>query len=209
MVTAAEAVGELVRDDALMVSIRRRSNEHRAEHGPECDVFPSGPQTVQFLRALAGSAHGGRALDVGCGLGLSAIALARGLGTGRVDTVERSPTHAALARGNFGLAHLSRQIRIVAGLAEEVLPALRGRYDVVLDDAVAFRTPAYYDDLVRLARPGGFIVWENWFPLDPARTDMSETDIRGTLRWARRAFRDRRLRTTLIYPGTGLSVRNP
>lgn len=205
MVTAAEAVDLLVRDDRLMRAIRRRSNEHQEQHG--CDLFPSGPQTVQFLGTLAANVRAGRALDVGCGLGLSAIALARGLGTGRVDTIEQDPVHAAQARLHFNSARLAHRIRIVEGRAEDVLPTLRRNYDIVLDDAVAFRTPAYYDDLVRLVRPRGFIVWENWFPLDPARTDMSEAEVLGTLRWARKAFGDRRLRTTFVYAGTGLSVR--
>lgn len=207
--TAAKALAELVRDDSLMRAIRAESNRHRRAHGPECDVFPSGPQTVQFLDVLARSVRGGRALEVGCGLGLTAIALARGLGTGRVDTIERNPSHALLARRNFRRARFAHRIRVLEGPAEEVLRIHRGKYDLVLDDAVAFHTPAYYEDLVRLAKPRGFIVWENWFPLDPGRTDMSEAEVQGTVVWARKAFRDRRLKTTIVYPGTGLSVRNP
>ena len=206
---AVEFAERIQREEPLLSSIRRQTNRHRETHGKGCDAFPSNANTVRFIRTLAGSAQGGRTLEVGCGLGLTAIALAWGMGTGRVETVEKDPLHASLARKNFMKARVINRIRIREGNADEILSKLRRPYDIILEDAGYGAVPPYYEDLVRLLRPGGFLLWENWFPLDPEVPGIADDEFRGTQAWARKAFRDRRLRTTYLRGTLGLSVRRP
>ncbi len=71
-------------------SVYDASEQHRIEHGGECDVYPSasGP----LLGALAAAARAKRILEVGCGLGYSALWLADGAGPdGTVETCEKDP----------------------------------------------------------------------------------------------------------------------
>jgi predicted O-methyltransferase YrrM len=145
-------------------------------------------------------------LEVGCGLGLTAVALARGMGTGRVDTIERDPDHARLALRNLQRARLARRVRILEGDARDILPNLRGAYGLVLEDASYATTPTYYDDLVRLTRTGGLLLWENWFPLGPDHPYVTEKEIQATMRWVRRAMRDPRIATAIVR-GFGISAR--
>src|SRR6266545_3096558 len=65
--------------------VRRASDEHREKHGAGCSVYPtsSGP----LLAVLAATIAAERILEVGCGLGYSALCLADGSG-GRVETIE-------------------------------------------------------------------------------------------------------------------------
>lgn len=194
------------REDRLLSAIRRQTDRHRRAHGPACEAFPSGPEALRIVQVLAGTARGGRALEVGCGLGMTAIAIARSMRTGRVETVEGDPVHAALARRNFARAGVARRVRILEGPADAALARLRGPYNFVLEDAGYGRTPSYYEDLVRLLRRGGLLVWENWFPLSMAIPDLEEAIVRGTRAWARRVSRDRRL-ATVVIGGVGISVR--
>ncbi|MGQ0797944.1 MAG: O-methyltransferase [Methanobacteriota archaeon] len=196
----------LRREPSLLQSIRRQTDRHRAGHGPACDAFPSAPWTVALVTTLARIAPRGRALEIGCGLGLTAIALAWGMPTGRIETIERNPRHADIARRNLARARVGGRVRVVEGRAEDVLPRLRRPYDVVLEDAAYAVTPSYYDDLVRLTRRGGLLLWENWFPLGPDHPYVTETEVRATTRWARRAMDDPRLSTAIVH-GFGISVR--
>lgn len=206
MPSTKDPVEALQGEPPLLRSIRRQTDRHRSAHGPACDAFPNAPWIVRLLGVLAGTARGGRILEVGCGLGLTAIALARGMGTGRVDTIEREREHATLAARNFSRARVSRRVHILEGDAGSILPTLRGTYDLVLEDAAYATTPRYYDDLVRLTRHGGLLLWEHWFPLGPDHPYVTEAEVRATMRWARRAFRDPRL-TTSIVRGFGISMR--
>lgn len=194
------------REDRLLSAIRRQTDRHRRAHGSACEAFPSGPEALRIVQVLAGKARGGHALEVGCGLGMTAIAIARSMRADRVETVEGDPVHAALARRNFARAGVTRRVRILEGPADAILARLRGPYDFVLEDADYGRTPSYYEDLVRLVRRGGLLVWENWFPLSMAIPDLAEAIVRGTRAWARRVSRDRRL-ATVVIGGVGISVR--
>ena len=74
--------------------IAQSSRSHREEHG--CDTYPTGQG--RLLGVLAAALAPSRILEVGCGLGYSALWLAWGAGAnGAVETIERDPSHAELA----------------------------------------------------------------------------------------------------------------
>jgi predicted O-methyltransferase YrrM len=88
------------------------SHRHREQHNGDCTVYPSsdGP----FLGARAAAAGAKRILEVGCGLGYSALWLAYGAGPeARVETIEDDSSHAAIAEGNFPAEGLADQISIL------------------------------------------------------------------------------------------------
>jgi hypothetical protein len=66
--------------------VRLASHEHRGHHGPGCSVYPtsSGP----LLSVLAAAIKAERILELGCGLGYSALCLAHD-SHGLVETIER------------------------------------------------------------------------------------------------------------------------
>jgi predicted O-methyltransferase YrrM len=74
--------------------VRLASHEHRGHHGPGCSVYPtsSGP----LLSVLAAAIKAERILELGCGLGYSALCLAHDC-HGLVETIERDPDHVRLA----------------------------------------------------------------------------------------------------------------
>ncbi len=75
---------------------------------------------------------------MGCGLGYSAVWLARALPPGgRVDTIERDPTHAKLAGQNFKSARVHDKVRVLRGNAASVLSKLKGPYDFIFEDATS------------------------------------------------------------------------
>lgn len=95
----------------------------------------------------------GRAVEIGCGLGLPGLAAA--LRGWRTTFVDRAAEPLAFVRASAALNGLAAPACVVADVTT---PALRGRFDLVLAaellyDRAAF--PAMADALARLVAPGG------------------------------------------------------
>jgi predicted O-methyltransferase YrrM len=154
-------------DNATRVSDRFRpvweaSHRHREQHGGDCTVYPSsdGP----LMGTIAAAAGAKRILEVGCGLGYSALWLAHGAGQeARVETIECNPSHAAIAEGNFASEGLAGQITIHAGRAAAVLAKLSGLYDLIYFDGDPAEALEDLDQFERLLRAGGLLISANLF----------------------------------------------
>ena len=136
------------------------SEAHRAEHG--CDVFPSG--NAPILTMLVSIARPQRVLEVGCGLGYSALSLARGCGEGAVvETIEHDSMHADLAEANIAARGFADRIRILRGKSNEVLRSLAGPYDFAFFDGDPEGCVADLQEFERLVPSGGVLVSSNLF----------------------------------------------
>jgi predicted O-methyltransferase YrrM len=139
--------------------VAKASVAHRQEHG--CDVYPG--HEAPLFGVLVAAVHARRILEVGCGLGYSALWLAFGSSPGGlVDTVEKEEEHCGLAQDIFERESLDQRIRIVQGEWPVVATELHPPYDVVAYDA----TIPTADDLERFAgllAPGGLLISSNLF----------------------------------------------
>jgi SAM-dependent methyltransferase len=116
--------------------------------------------TERYLRE-AGIEEGMRVLDLGSGMGDTALLAARLVGpSGRVLGIERSPTMTAAATARMRALDVP-QVEIVAGDVTE-LPRLGGRpFDAVIGRLILVQVPdpvAVLGDAVALVRPGGLAV---------------------------------------------------
>jgi len=129
-------------------------------------MYPSHPLQAPLWRVVASLTHARRILEVGCGHGYTAAVMASAAGPEcRVDTIEASPQHAALAEQAFQKRDLSRRISVLHGRGQNILPRLKGRYDVVFLDGDWREYPRYIPHLRRLTRPGSIVVTANLNPL--------------------------------------------
>ena len=213
---------KLSKEDTFLRKIRKESDEHRAQH--DCDVHPSSPVTGRLLNILVRSTGARRVLEVGCGLGYSAIWIARALPPGgRVDTIEQDPLHVKLASENFKASGLRNRTRILRGEASSVLSRLKDRYDFIFEDATFGERPRHYEDLIRLLRIGGYIQFANWFPIEHAIVGgrslkrwkksfpTSSHAPAATQRFVAEVFLDMRLSAVLlphIWNGIAVKIRN-
>ena len=130
---------------------------------PAIDV--SAPQG-KFLELLARITGARSILEIGTLGGYSTLHLARGQPAGgRIVTLEFSPVHAMVARGNFRAAGLSDRIDLRVGPALETLPGVEADglapFDLVFIDADKPNNVRYLEWAIRLARPGTVIVLDN------------------------------------------------
>jgi len=100
--------------------------------------------------AEEGIVDGARALDVGCGSGILAIALAK-LGAASVLGVDTDPIAVEATAANARRNRLARRIAAEAGS----LPVAGGPYDLVAANLIASLLVALAEELAASVRPGG------------------------------------------------------
>jgi predicted O-methyltransferase YrrM len=162
----------LVGQDAALEAALRES---KAAGLPEISVAPN---QGKLLEVLARSLGARRILEIGTLGGYSTIWLARALpAEGRLITLEYSPRHAEVARANIARAGLAAHVEVRVGAALETLPQLahEGPFDLIFIDADKENTRAYFEQALRLSRPGTLIVVDN-VVRDGAVTDAASTD---------------------------------
>jgi predicted O-methyltransferase YrrM len=179
------------------------SERHREQHGPECTVYPSGSGPV--LGALAAATAAKRILELGCGLGYSALWLAYGSSPGgQVETIEHDAAHAGLARQNFVQEGYGERITVLQGRAVDLLPTLTGQYDLIFCDSDPDEYDAYLEHFMQLLRAGGLLITSNLF-LGRYSLDIPGLDQAAAYR--ERILADERLLTAFMAEGKALSVR--
>lgn len=157
--------------------VRQASDEHREAHGPACGVYPSNPIKMRLIATLVRALGAKRILEIGCGLGYSALWLADAAGPdGHVDTIDRFPEHVALSRRYATEAGHSHRLQVIEGEGTDILATLSGPYDLIHDDGWFAAEPPYLERMIDLTRPGGLIALSNWFLLEDAVTGKPQMD---------------------------------
>lgn len=121
------------------------------------------PSTGRFLFSLVSPNSGCSVLELGGSRGYSSIWLAAGsryLG-GRLLSIERDPTRAAMWRENIAAAGLGDWADLIESDAEEVLTSLDDAFDVVFLDAAKSAYEKLFELVQPLVEPGALIVADN------------------------------------------------
>jgi predicted O-methyltransferase YrrM len=204
---SAEAVLQWVeahtRANDRFAHVAEKYDSHRGAHG--CyDVYPY--SNGALLGTLAAAHRARRILEVGSGLGYSALWFAYGAGPGSlIESVERDPTHAAIAREHFTAAGLSDRVKIFEGIGAEVLPTLNESYDVAYFDTDPAEALLDLEQFQRLLKPGGLLISANLF-LGQYAPDLP--GLEKTAEYRERILDDALWLTTFLPDGTAMSVKH-
>jgi len=146
----------MARNADPLAHVREATQKHRARHG--CGAYPYG--NGPLLTALAAATGPKRILELGCALGYTALSFALGAPKAKIDTVERDPEHARLARDTFAVAGADKRITVHEGDFAKVLPTLSPGYDMAFFDGNT-PVPALHKRLHELLNTGGLLVTAN------------------------------------------------
>jgi ribosomal protein L11 methyltransferase len=134
------------------------------------------------LDRLAGRRRFRRALDLGCGSGILAIAAAK-LGAARVIAADNDPLAVAVARANAARNRVGHRIRCLfsEGYRNPLLSAF-GPYDLILANILADPLCALARGCARHLAPGGLVVLSGLLDRQAARVIAAHRRARLRLR---------------------------
>jgi caffeoyl-CoA O-methyltransferase len=188
------------------------------ERGAGSDIeMISSPEQAAMLTILVRAIGASRALELGTFTGFGSIAIARGLrAEGKLITCDVSEQWTAIARRYWDKAGLSDRIELRLGPALETLAGLSEDelFDFAFIDADKGNYPGYYEECVRLLRPGGLIAIDNVFYGGlVAVEEVSEQDVirRGRFVTEVRELNDRvaadeRVLSTMLSVADGITL---
>lgn len=158
---------------------RLREETYASVPSPQMQV---GRVEGRFLEMLARLIGARRILEIGTFTGYSALMMAAALPEGGVlITCDIDPNVASIARRYFDESGYGHKIEIRLAPALETLASLEPPFDMAFIDADKANYPVYYEECLRLLRPGGLIVADNvlWSGrvLDPAPDDKDTNAI--------------------------------
>jgi predicted O-methyltransferase YrrM len=189
-------------EDAPLLTARQRA--------AEVGVAAVDPSTGAVLRLLAATTRAKAVVELGTGVGVSALWLLRGMrDDGVLTSVDSEAEHQRLAKQSIAEAGVpAGRARLISGRALEVMPRLSdSAYDLVFCDANRSENLDYLDGAVRLLRPGGCVVFAGALAggkvADPAARDNDTVALRELARAVRD---DTRLVPALLPVGSGLLV---
>lgn len=120
------------------------------------------PATQKLLRFLMALHRPVRILEVGTGVGFSALLMKEYAPAGcQVTTIEKYEKRIPVALSNFKKAGGEKQITLLQGDAADILRELTGSFDFIFMDAAKGQYIHFLPDVVRLLREGGLLVSDN------------------------------------------------
>lgn len=194
-----------LRDDPLLAKLRA---ETAAMPMAVMQIAPDQGQLMALLVRLIGAR---RAIEVGVFTGYSSLCIARALpADGHLLCCDIDEDYTAVARRYWAEAGVSERVELVLAPATDTLQARiddgdGASYDFAFVDADKESYDDYYEQCLRLLRPGGLLVFDNvlWSGdvIDSAARDAETRALRAL---NRKLHHDERVDVSLIPVADGL-----
>ncbi|MFI9530772.1 O-methyltransferase [Micromonospora rosaria] len=172
-----------LREDDILRDLRVRTTEL-----PGGETMQVMAEEGQFLALLVALTRATAVLEVGTFTGYSTLCMARALPPhGRLVTCDISDRWPEIGAEFWHRADVSERIEVRVGEAAEILDTMisdggSSSFDLIFIDADKANYPRYYEQALRLVRPGGLLVVDNTLffgrVLDPLAEDPDTTGVR-------------------------------
>jgi caffeoyl-CoA O-methyltransferase len=204
-----EIYSYVVEHGAREDDVLRRLAEETEKLG-DIAIMQIAPEQGAFMHLLVRAIGARRALELGTFTGYSAICVARGLADGgQLVTCDLNGDWTQIARRYFDEAGVADRIDLRLGPALETLRELPDDepFDFAFIDADKREYPEYYEECLRLLRPGGLIMLDNVLRggevLDGANDDPRTLATREV---NDRAIADERVDVALLGVSDGITL---
>ena len=190
------------------------TNQHNKEiyyanQGRDDIQAPVEPEIGRFLAFLVKITGAKLVLELGTGVGNSAIWLAEALKEqgGMLYTVDNHPRTWTEACENIEKSGLKDTITMIHSDADEAVRMLREQnleFDIVFQDCAKYIYTVIYEDVAALVRKGGIIVADD--TMFPVCQNIRENLGRHMDRYNRQIFADKRFFSTMLPIGHGMTL---
>ena len=170
-----------------------------------CSGHLQGRLLKMFVRMIAPKAI----LELGTFTGYSALCLAEGIAPdGVVHTIEIDDELEDFIRAHFDASEYGSRIVLHIGDAEQIIPTLDTRFDLVFIDANKRDYVAHYEMAMQVLNPGGFIIADNtlWDGKVVTCTEKIDAQTAGILAFNDHVAADDRVEVVIIPLRDGLTI---
>ncbi|MCS5719081.1 class I SAM-dependent methyltransferase [Herbiconiux sp. CPCC 205763] len=153
-------------------------------HASEVGVESVSPAIGSQLAVIAAATAAKSIVEVGTGLGVSALWMLKGAPDATITSIDIELEHQQVARAALLEAKVpANRIRLITGRAGDVLPRLNeNSYDLVLVDADAASVIEYVEHALRLVRRGGTVLVPHALWKDKVADPVQRGDTVGDFR---------------------------
>ena len=146
-------------------------------------------------------------LEIGTYTGYSALCMAEGLNpNGRIDTIDINEELMDIQRRYFDTAGFGKQITQHLGNAAEIIPSIKGTFDLVFIDADKEQYPRYFDLIVDRVRSGGLIIADNVLWSGKVVNTAKDEATKALQVFNKKVTEDPRVETVLLPVRDGLTL---
>jgi caffeoyl-CoA O-methyltransferase len=146
-------------------------------------------------------------LEIGTYTGYSAICLAEGLRSGgKLITIDINEELESSVRGFFNASDFGAVIDYQIGNALEIIPALKGNFELVFIDADKENYARYYDLVINRVPLGGYILADNVLWSGKVLDEKPDKDTKAIKEFNRKVQEDIRVENVLLPVRDGIMV---
>ena len=148
-------------------------------------------------------------LEIGTAVGYSASCFAI-FSDAQIDTIELDEERAKEAIQNVDKVGVSNRISIMIGNAVDILPTLKGEYDIVFIDAAKSKYSIFLEEGKRLVKNNGLILADNVLYKGYVMSDYNKhkqrTAVRHLREYIKEVTENPYLKTEILDIGVGLAI---
>lgn len=119
------------------------------------------PEVAQLLKVQLKMNKPKSILELGTAIGYSALIMAEATEDSYITSIERRSDMILLAEENIKETKYKDRINILEGNAEDILPTLTEEYDFIFLDAAKGQYMEFFNQCIRILKPGGVIISDN------------------------------------------------
>jgi len=167
--------------------------------------------TLEVIKEYLVESKPKKILEIGTAVGYSASQFVRISGEdAMVDTIELDEERAKQAIQNIKNIGLEKNINVIIGNAVEILPSLKGPYDMVFIDANKGKYPVFLAEAIRMSHKGTIIFADNvlykGYVLGDYNKHKQRTAVRHLREYLAESISNEKLDTQVSTVGDGLAI---
>jgi predicted O-methyltransferase YrrM len=167
----------------------------------------SGHLQGRFLSFLSTLQQPTFILEIGTYTGYSALCLAEGLKeNGKLITIDPNEETNVFAKKFIEQSSIKNKIELVEGDAQEIIPELKQKFDLVFIDADKKNYPNYYDLIIDKVNSGGLIIVDNVLWSGKVLDEKKDSDTQIIHDFNQKVNNDSRVLNILLPVRDGLMI---